>query len=188
MDRERTTGVNHRAALACAAALLGACDQAPPIPASAPRSSASTPAALPTANVEAERELTLETFVDLQPKDGSLRELLAVEATKAIRGGRRPFVELRAGWCPTCRRVDAVLAKSPTPVPRDIVLIRIDTDAWHSDLRGAGLQTATIPAFFAVDARGRPTAGPLLGDAWRLDRMISRKLTEFFDGTPQENP
>jgi hypothetical protein len=117
--------------------------------------------------------------VQLQPNDGSLREQLVVQAARAYRSGRRPLVQMHASWCPVCTRFDTALDAARARVAlQDLVLIRVDTDVWADDLRGAGLRSPTIPAFYPLDRRGQPGTH-LDGHGWRPQTDVVETLDAF---------
>lgn len=121
------------------------------------------------------------TMKDLDPSSGSLRELLIVESGRAHREGRRVFVEMRASWCAVCKRVDRRLAALPVrTAAADVVLLRVDTDAWADDLEDAGLRSPTIPAFYVLDRRGHVTGRWLDGHRLRDTTEIDAALRTFF--------
>jgi thiol-disulfide isomerase/thioredoxin len=121
--------------------------------------------------------------VDLKTIDGPLAEQLTVQAAKAIRAGKRPFVEMRANWCPICKRVDGKLRKPELASELDdVVLIRVDTDIFASELSGAGLTSKTIPAFYELDRRGKPTDHWVNGHRWGPRADVPAKLKAFFAG------
>lgn len=123
---------------------------------------------------------TLQYF-DLTLEDGPLTEQLTVQAGKAIRAGKRPFVEMRAGWCPICKRVDRyLLGETLGRELSDVVVIRVDTDVFGDELAGAGLTSKTIPAFYEIDRRGTPTDHWVNGHRWGPKADVPAKLRAFF--------
>ena len=119
--------------------------------------------------------------LDLVVEDGPLTEQLTVQAGKAIRAGKRPFVEMRAGWCPVCKRVDKhLLSRTMGEDLSDVVLIRIDTDVFGPELAPAGLTSKTIPALYELDRRGKPTDHWVNGHRWGARADIPAKLRAFF--------
>jgi cytochrome c2 len=126
---------------------------------------------------------TLEK-VDLRPLDGPLTEQLTVQAGKALRAGKRPFAQMRADWCAICKRVEKSIASLELPADvGDVVLLRVDTDRFASELAEAGLTSKTIPAFYELDRRGRPTSHWLEGHRWGPNADVATALLRFFEPT-----
>jgi thiol:disulfide interchange protein len=137
----------------------------------------------PKATSDDAREPAAVQTVQLEPVDGALLEQLVIEAARAYRAGRRPLVEMHAGWCHICRRVDAALAQPRAgAVLEDVVLIRVDTDVWADELRAAGLRSPTIPAFYPLDRRGKP-GKHLDGHHWKPNADIIAELGQFTDAS-----
>jgi thiol-disulfide isomerase/thioredoxin len=109
--------------------------------------------------------------VTLAPENGELGELLATAASRARADGLVPIVEMGATWCPPCKKIDALVDDAGFAASlAGIVLVRLDSDAWGEDLDAAGFDAKTIPTFYVVDARGRPTGPPVSGHKWgKLD-------------------
>lgn len=175
--------------------LAGGCEDAPNRSPEAPSlndaRSSSTAATPPAAPMRAGPELERATegtrpliAIELDPRRGALGEQLTLHAARAHRAGLRPFVELHAGWCAICRRVDRELSRSETEARlRGVYLIRVDTDAWAEELRPTGLTSPTIPAFYALDHRGRP--GPdLHGHRWTPATDVITRLEAFMASPP----
>ena len=119
--------------------------------------------------------------LDIEPVGGPLTEQLTVQAGKAIRAGKRPFVEMRAGWCPICKRVDKHLLGTELGAElSDVVVIRVDTDVFGPELKEAGLTSKTIPAFYELDRRGKPTEHWVNGHRWGPKANVPAKLRAFF--------
>jgi hypothetical protein len=62
------------------------------------------------------------------------------------------------------------------------VLIRVDTDQFNKPLTKLGFKSPTIPAFYEIDARGKPTARLLHGHGWKTTSAITEKLPAFLLG------
>jgi hypothetical protein len=90
---------------------------------------------------------------------------------------------MRAGWCPICKRVDRTLLGADFGAELDdVVLIRVDTDVFGPELNGAELTSKTIPAFYELDRRGKPTDHWVGGHRWGPKAEVPAKLGAFFGG------
>jgi thiol-disulfide isomerase/thioredoxin len=123
------------------------------------------------------------TIVSIDPTAGALSEQLLVEAGKAKKAGKIPYVELWAEWCPPCKKVDALL-EDPALQEQlgSVVLIRVDTDTFNKPLMKLGFKSPTIPAFYEIDVRGKPTKRLLHGHSWKNSATIAEKLPTFLLG------
>jgi thiol-disulfide isomerase/thioredoxin len=123
------------------------------------------------------------TIVSIDPMKGELAEQLLIEAGKAKKAGKTAYVELWAGWCPPCKKVDALL-EDPALQERlgTVVLIRVDTDQFNKPLTKLGFKSPTIPAFYEIDGRGKPTSRLLHGHSWKNATTIAEKLPAFLLG------
>ncbi len=123
------------------------------------------------------------TILSIDPAKGELAEQLLVEAGRAKQAGKTPYVELWAGWCPPCKKVDALL-EDPALQERlgTVVLIRVDTDQFNRPLTKLGFKSPTIPAFYEIDARGKPTKRLLHGHGWKHTATIAETLPAFLLG------
>lgn len=198
--------MNLRAALALTS-LLVACNSAPPSTAgtaTAPSDDSALAAARPESAERPEPPVEPEpeqpepevdepdapseptprlTVVDIKPDAGGLKEQLLVQASKAKKAGKTPYVELWAGWCAPCKKVDALLEGPDLQAKlASVVLIRVDTDKFNRPLTRLGFKSPTIPAFYEVDARGKPTKRLLHGHAWKNSATIADKLPAFLLG------
>jgi protein disulfide-isomerase len=139
----------------------------------------------PEPEPEGELEVPKEkiTILSIDPVAGELADQLLVEAGKAKKAGKSAYVELWAGWCPPCKKVDALL-EDPALQERlgGVVLIRVDTDTFNKPLTRLGFKSPTIPAFYEIDARGKPTKRLLHGHSWKNTATIAEKLPEFLLG------
>lgn len=121
--------------------------------------------------------------VELSPTQGELKDLLASEAAKATSKGQKPFVEVHAGWCMPCKQLEASLGD---PMMQDAFKgtyqIRLDSDAWGNQLMKAGIHADGIPAFFELDAQGKPTGRTIDGGAWdeNIPKNMAPPLKQFF--------
>lgn len=134
---------------------------------SVPTPTESTPPVGPVAKDDAPKGAPPLTVVQLAPASGELAELLATAASRARADGRVPVVEMGASWCPPCKKLDALLGNSEfTASLSGIALLQIDSDEWGEALDEAGFRARTIPAFYVVDAGGKPKGEPLSGAKW----------------------
>lgn len=121
--------------------------------------------------------------MELSPNQGDLPALLASEAAKASAKGQKPFVEVHAGWCMPCKQLEASLGD---PMMQDAFKgtyqIRLDSDAWGNQLMKAGINANGIPAFFELDAQGKPTGRTIDGGAWdeNIPKNMAPPLKRFF--------
>jgi thiol-disulfide isomerase/thioredoxin len=123
------------------------------------------------------------TIVSIDPMKGELAEQLLVEAGKAKKAGKTAYVELWAGWCPPCKKVDALLEDPALQEQLGaVVLIRVDTDEFNKPLTKLGFKSPTIPAFYEIDGRGKPTSRLLHGHSWKNASTIAEKLPAFLLG------
>jgi thiol:disulfide interchange protein len=112
----------------------------------------------------------------------SLAEQLRAHANTAESQRLRPFVEFGAVWCPPSKlfgqalsdpRMEAALA--------GVYLIRVDTDEFGNDALLTDLRVMAVPAFYELDADGRPTGRKMTGDAWGADTIenMSAAMARF---------
>jgi hypothetical protein len=117
------------------------------------------------------------------PERGPLASVLAEEAARARAQGLRPFVELAAAWCAPSRKVGEMMTH---PLVADALqgvhLVRLDVDAWNQQLAAHQLVTRSVPAFYELDANGRPTGRRIDGSAWGEDvpENVGPVLKAFF--------
>ncbi|MBN1428975.1 MAG: hypothetical protein JXB07_11365 [Anaerolineae bacterium] len=125
------------------------------------------------------------TLVRLEPSDGYLGDLLKVEAQKAQEAKQTPYVEFDADWCPPCRALSVSLSdERMIDAFEGTYIIRLDFDQWESALPKADFYVAGIPAFFEIDAEGKPTGRTITGAAWGEDipENMAPPLKAFFRG------
>ncbi len=121
--------------------------------------------------------------VVLEPGTGELVSLLDREVAHAAAQHRVPFVQITAEWCVPCKKLRASL---DDPLMRDAFagtyIIRVDADAWKTELKKAGFDHPAIPVFFAVDSSARPTGAKIDGGAWGEDipPNMAPPLKRFF--------
>ena len=126
------------------------------------------------------------TLARLSPSDGRLEDLLKVEAQKAQAAKQDPYVEFDADWCPPCRALSASLSdERMIDAFAGTYIIRLNLDKWKSQLPGPGFYVAGIPAFFEIDAEGKPTGRTITGAAWGEDipENMAPPLKKFFRST-----
>jgi thiol-disulfide isomerase/thioredoxin len=126
---------------------------------------------------------TPATITTLTPDQGALTALLQSEVMKAQQEGKVPFVQITAEWCGPCKSLRASMNdKLMKDAFAGTYIVRIDMDAWKSQLDGAGLKTEFVPIFFALNPAGRPTGKIIHGGAWAEDipRNMAPPLRKFF--------
>jgi thiol-disulfide isomerase/thioredoxin len=124
-------------------------------------------------------------LVDVDPDAGSLREQIVAAAAQAKADGRTVAVELWAGWCPPCKKLDQLLRSGPVAAAvGNAVLIRVDTDVFNEELSALGFDAPQIPSLYRLDDRGRPRGKPLLGAKWSRasETAIAEQLAAFLQG------
>lgn len=126
------------------------------------------------------------TFERLTPSQGVLTELIAAANTRARAAHLKPFVELRADWCGPCKELEASLTDERMVAAfAGTHIISLDVDAWGKQLGEAGLDPDEgIPAFFELDADGKPTGRKIDGGAWddNVPANMAPLLAAFFAG------
>ncbi len=121
------------------------------------------------------RELT-----DLTP---FLRARLWTEARLAARNHRVPVLYVHAAWCEPCLLLQGSL---DTPLMKDafagIQLSMVDYDRYDPWLAESGFVANSIPKFFELDHRGRPTGRVIDGGAWddNVPALMAPPLKRFF--------
>ena len=98
----------------------------------------------------------------------------------------KPVAYLAASWCPPCiaierHREDAKMKDAF----KGVHVIEIDIDEWKKDeLAALGMETSTIPAFFALDKNGKTTGKSIDGGAWggNIPANMAPPLKKFFIG------
>lgn len=124
-------------------------------------------------------------LVDVDPDNGSLREQIVAAAAQAKADGRSVAVELWAGWCPPCKKLDQLLRTGPVAeAVANAVLIRVDTDVFNDELNQLGYDAPQIPSLYRVDDKGKPKGKPLSGAKWSREQeaKIAAQLSAFLQG------
>src|SRR5262249_52613775 len=99
------------------------------------------------------KQLPAARVVTLAPEGGELSDQLAPAAPRGKAGGLVPVVEMWAGWCPPCKKLDRLLDDPAfADSLRGLALVRLDSDAWGEALDSAGFDAPSIPTFYALDA------------------------------------
>lgn len=125
------------------------------------------------------------TLTHIDGSKDKLTELLKAEAQKAVQAGRHPFVEFYADWCGPCKRLASHLAD---PLMVDALdgtyIVKLNSDDWKWVAIEAGFVLDGIPAFFEIDADGKPTGRTVSGAAWEEDipQNMAPPLKAFFSG------
>jgi hypothetical protein len=65
-------------------------------------------------------------------------------------------------------------------------IIVLNVDDWQDKLKGTGFVPRTIPVFYAVDDKGKPTGRKITGDDWGKNKDVPERmapvLAKFFAG------
>jgi thiol-disulfide isomerase/thioredoxin len=124
--------------------------------------------------------------VRVHPSGGEkLSEVLAREAKKAGEKKLRPFVEIGASWCEPCRAIESSMSDERMKKAFEgTYVIHLDADEWGGKLGEAGVASAQIPVFFALEANGKPNGRRIDGGAWdaNVPANMAPKLGAFFKG------
>jgi len=129
------------------------------------------------------------TIVRIEKGKGKLEDILQVEAQKAVDMGRYPYVEFYADWCPPCKALKESLSDERMIAAFEgTYIIRLDLDEWENKLSGTGFHVVGIPAFYEIDAEGKPTGRMITGGAWGEDvpENIAPPMKEFFGARETE--
>lgn len=124
-------------------------------------------------------------LVDVDPDNGSLHEQIIAAAAQAKADGRSVAVELWAGWCPPCKKLDKLLSTGPVAAAvANAVLIRVDTDVFNDELNKLGFDAPQIPSLYRIDERGKPKGKALSGAKWsrESETNIAAQLAAFLQG------
>lgn len=173
-------------ALGCTGACTGGSEPVPPadppaisVEAAGPSEQVSRPVRKPKIDAPDPSAQRL-SYSRLNADNGSLKELLVREALAANKAGKRVYLETWASWCPPCRKVDALLKDDALAVQLGRVhLILVNVDAFDAELNPLGFDSPTIPAFYELTKRGRPTGRMVNGHKWSKAASIRQQLPAF---------
>jgi thiol-disulfide isomerase/thioredoxin len=125
------------------------------------------------------------TVADHKPAKIPLQQLLQQEVHKARQLGQVPVVQITAEWCGPCKKLRASMGNPLMQTAfAGTYVIRLDMDAWMTQLESAGLKVEAVPMFFAMNSTGRPTGKTVSGAAWGEDipANMAPPLQKFFRG------
>lgn len=123
--------------------------------------------------------------VELSTSGGPLEAQLTEERTHALGEGSSLLVETTASWSSECKEISAVLYDARMQKALDhVTLVRVDVDAFASDLTALKMHTGSVPFFFKVDAAAHPIDS-ISGDEWddNTAANIAPVLDSFIHGT-----
>jgi thiol-disulfide isomerase/thioredoxin len=148
-----------------------------PAKAATPQTSASAAAAPPE-----------RATIELGPWQGELMPLLEQHVERAKSQHLTPFVEFYADWCPPCKALKKYWNEpSMAAAFKGTYVIVLNVDDWQDKLKGTGFVPRTIPVFYAVDEKGKPTGRKITGDDWGKNKDVPERmapvLERFFAGT-----
>ena len=129
------------------------------------------------------------TIGRIEYSSGELEDILRLEAQKAADMGREPYVEFYADWCPPCKAIrESISDERMIDAYEGTYIIQLDLDEWGKKLSGTGFYVPGIPAFYEIDADGRPTGRMITGGAWGEDipENIAPPMKAFFNGEEAE--
>ena len=141
------------------------------------------------AKVESAGSETSGAFVEVRVHPSGSEPLSAVLAREAKKAGEkklRPFVEIGASWCGPCRAIESSMTDARMKAAFEgTYVIHLDADEWGGKLGEAGVASAQIPVFFALDTNGKPNGRRIDGGAWdaNVPANMAPKLGTFFKGT-----
>ena len=129
------------------------------------------------------------TIVRVEKGNGKLEDILRLEAQKAVDIGRHPYVEFYADWCPPCNALrESIGDERMIDAFEGTYIIQLDLDEWEKNLSGTGFHVLGIPAFYELDADGKPTGRMITGGAWGEDvpENIAPPMKAFFNAGESE--
>lgn len=121
--------------------------------------------------------------VRLTPSQGKLTALLEAEVARARARNLKPFLELRAEWCGPCKELEASMGDARmTDAFAGTYLISIDIDAWSEQLADTTFDASSIPVFYELDEKAKPTGRKIDGGAWaeNIPANMAPQLKAFF--------
>lgn len=127
----------------------------------------------------------LVKVVDLKTSGGSLRTQLALEVGAAKDDGNKTLVITASRSCKACDEIFAVFANyNLQRVLYNVRVVRVDVDAFGSELGALGLDKAVQPWFFKMDDTLKVTDS-ISADEWddNYEREITPVLKAFMAGT-----
>ena len=150
-----------------------------------PKAPAPTPAPAPPLASPSDKFV----LATLTAADGQRSDVLSTEAQRAKAQGLTLFVEFYADWCEPCQALSKSLGDGNHPGDPQMIaaftgtyILRLNVDKWLDTPLGANFQVKTIPAFFALDAAGKPTGRTITGAAWgdNTPENMAPPLKAFF--------
>ena len=124
------------------------------------------------------------TIIRVERGSGKLEDILRLEAQKAVGMGRHPYVEFYADWCAPCKALrESITDERMIDAFEGTYIIQLDLDEWKQKLSGTGFNVVGIPAFYEIDADGKPTGRMITGGAWGEDvpENIAPPMKRFFN-------
>ena len=125
------------------------------------------------------------TSVRLKPAQGELAKLISSEVAKARARNLKPFLELRAEWCAPCKDLEKALDEpSMKEAFAGTFIISVDIDEWVDKVAPLGFDGSSIPVFYELDDKARPTGRKIDGGAWEenIPKNMAPPLKAFFAG------
>ncbi len=122
-------------------------------------------------------------WVDATKSAGPLASQLVAAARAATASGRQPIAYLHADWCPPCNAIDATIHDPQMAAAfAGTYVLRIDHDAFTTELAGVGLDVGALPTLVKLDDEGRSTGATIAGGAWgdNVPENMAPPLRAFF--------
>lgn len=125
------------------------------------------------------------SITKLTPAGGDLTAQLQSLAARAKHENLKPFVQFTAVWCGPCRELQACM-NDPLMAEAfaHTFIIQINADDFSDkQFAAAGFTLDGIPAFFELDAQGKPTGRVIDGGAWEenIPANMAPVLRKFFN-------